>query len=70
MGAWDGVACGARVSTQKEKKSRLTYSTLMKTELLFVVVACAADFPSTGVDEVGVQWVQAAVFVETLRRTG
>ena len=52
------------------KKSRLTYLTLMKTELLFVVVACATDFPSTGVDEVGVQWVQAAVFIETLRQPG
>ena len=51
---WCGMrGCGEHI--EGGKKSRLTYLAFMKTEFLFVIVACAANFPSTGIEEVGVQ---------------
>jgi len=60
------VGVRSRVWHRRRGGKRLTYST----ELLVGIVT---PFPSTGVKEVGVWWMQAlgaALFVKTLRRHG
>jgi len=68
LGESDAKSVGVRgrVWHRRRGGKRLTYST----ELLVGIVT---PFPSTGVKEVGVWWMQAlgaALFVETLRRHG